>query len=447
LPDTLDRPAPDAAEMAGDADTHTEESEPETAKLPERDERVQSRIETDAILGRLLSKVRTLEERAVDRWGGIAWQKARAVYEAGDAAYLARDFGQAGKLYEEADQAVTPLLDQVDRVFQATLTNAGAALDAGDTAKALALFELAVAISPDHGPAKAGLARAQNLDEVLALTDQGLQHERELELDAARNAFSRATEIDPKWQVATQGLARVNETIRQMEFDSRMTEGLAALAVQDYVTARAAFRMAKELKPDSPEPADGLLQVDQGLRLGNIGALEIDARAMEEGEQWQQAADAYQQILELDNNLTFANDGLRRSKEMIALHDKVEAFINDPDSLSQDRKMAEATKLVVNITRMPTLGPRLAADRDELSRLLKRAATPLTVRIVSDEMTNVSIYKVAKLGTFDSVEVSLRPGTYVAVGSRPGYRDVRTEFRVAPEIEMDAVVVRCEEQI
>ena len=47
---------------------------------------------------------------------------------------------------------------------------------------------------------------------------------------------------------------------------------------------------------------------------------------------------------------------------------------------------------------------------------------------------------------FDDVR-KLRPGTYVAVGSRAGSRDVRVEFRVAPEIEQVPVVVRCEEEI
>jgi hypothetical protein len=51
------------------------------------------------------------------------------------------------------------------------------------------------------------------------------------------------------------------------------------------------------------------------------------------------------------------------------------------------------------------------------------------------------------LGNFTSKELSLRPGTYVAVGVRPGYRDVRQEFRVAPEVDMQPVVVRCEEAI
>ena len=103
--------------------------------------------------------------------------------------------------------------------------------------------------------------------------------------------------------------------------------------------------------------------------------------------------------------------------------------------------------LVVNITTRQEVGPRLGEQRDELSRLLKRAATALTVPMVSDNVTQVTIYKVGRLGNFMRKEVSLRPGTYVAIGSRPGYRDVRLEFRVAPEIDMQPVVVQCEEQI
>jgi hypothetical protein len=69
------------------------------------------------------------------------------------------------------------------------------------------------------------------------------------------------------------------------------------------------------------------------------------------------------------------------------------------------------------------------------------------VQLVSDNATDVSIYKIGKLGSFQSRALKLRPGTYVAVGSRAGYRDVRLEFRVAPELESEPVVVRCEEKI
>ncbi len=129
------------------------------------------------------------------------------------------------------------------------------------------------------------------------------------------------------------------------------------------------------------------------------------------------------------------------------LHDTLDDYISDPDKLSLPSTMQKATTLVVDITRMGDIGPRLASQRDELSQLLKRAATPVPVALVSDNLTQVSVYKVGILGRFTNTELALRPGTYVAVGVRPGFRDVRLEFRVAPEIEMQPVVVRCEEPI
>jgi aconitase B len=189
------------------------------------------------------------------------------------------------------------------------------------------------------------------------------------------------------------------------------------------------------------------LQIDQATRLDDIAALEHEAANLAGTEQWDAAVETYGRILELDGNLDFAQQGLALAEERVKLHERLDAYLAEPDSLSADRTMQQATQLVVDITRMDDVGPRLAGQRDELARLLKRAATPLTVTLVSDAMTNVSIYKVGKLGAFAQTELELRPGTYVAVGSRPGYRDVRLEFRVAPEIEMEPVVVQCEEPI
>ena len=415
--------------------------------LSGRDQRVQDRASTEEILGELLAKMDTLESRAVQRWGGMRFARAQAVYAEGDAAYLDRDYAAASQKYREAIDIVEPLLDEVDRVFEATYAEARAALEAADPVEAVRLFDLAAAISPGHRGAQEGLQRARNLDTVLSLMDQGLAHENDLELQAARRSFERAAELDPAWEPAQAALERVRATITQMEFDQRMTEGLTALAESDYPGARAAFRMAEKLKPGSPEPADGLLQVDQGLRLQEIAALERKAMEHEQAEAWSDASQTYERILELDSNLAFAQDGLSRTRQMEALHETLQGYIEEPDTLSRPSTMQAATALLLDITRMDNIGPRLADRRDELSRLLKRAATPLTVTLVSDNRTDVSIYKVGKLGSFDEHQLRLRPGTYVAVGVRPGYRDVRLEFRVAPEIDMEPIVVRCEEPI
>ena len=415
--------------------------------LSGRDARVRARAETEVVLGELLSMMETLERRAVQRWGGLQFKKAQALYAEGDAAYLARDYEIASEKYGAAIAILEPLLDEVNQVFATTFADAKVALENADAVEALRLFDLAVAISPSHAAAQAGYARAKNLETVLSLTDQGFEFEQHLELEAARESFAKAAEIDPEWEPAQTGLERVLATIKQMEFDQRMTEGLTALSERDYPGARAAFRMAQKLKPESREPADGLLQVDQGIRLDRIGALERQAQSEEQHERWEAAVDTYQTVLEIDSDLLFAKQGLDRARQMSALHAQLDEYIADPDSLSAPATMSRATGLVVDITRMPTIGPRLSGQRDELSRLLKRAATPLTVQLVSDNTTNVAIYKVGKLGSFETRELDLRPGTYVAVGSRPGYRDVRLEFRVAPEIDLQPIVIRCEEAI
>jgi hypothetical protein len=189
------------------------------------------------------------------------------------------------------------------------------------------------------------------------------------------------------------------------------------------------------------------MQVDQGLRLERIARLERQAASEQAAEEWEAAIESYETILEIDPNLSFAQEGLAHAQQMTALHGQLAEFIAEPDKLSAQGTMNRATRLVVEITRMGDIGPRLADERDQLSRLLKRAATPIPVRLVSDNLTDVSIYKVGKLGNFETRELNLRPGTYVATGSRPGYRDVRLEFRVAPENPLEPIVVRCEETI
>ena len=385
--------------------------------------------------------------RAVDRWGGQPYLDAVDTYAQGDAAYLSRNYAQAGDRYREALLLLDPLFDRIDEVFAETLAAAKDAFAVPNPSEAVRLFDLAVAITPGHREAAAGLARALNLESVLNLTAQGVRFEKDIDLDAAKLAFEKALELDALWEPAVAGLARVRIAVKQMSFDMRMTEGLDALGVDDFASARAAFNAAAVLDPTSRQPADGLLQVDQGIRLANIRRLEQEARSLDEDEQWETSVAVYKEILGIDADLQFAKEGLQYANSRAALHNRLQALIDDPDTLSDQVSVQNATRMLLEVARVSPMGPRLEEQKIELSRLLKRAATPLKVQLISDNATNVAIFKVGKFGSFSMQELELRPGVYVAVGNRPGYRDVRLEFRVAPEIEMKPIVIQCEEQI
>lgn len=402
---------------------------------------------TDAALGTLLSRLERLRYRAIDRWGGQPYLDAVDMYAQGDAKYLSRNYALAGERYREATRMLDPFFDRIDEVFAETLAAAKEAFAAEDPSEAIRLFDLAAAITPGHREAEAGLKRALSLESVLNLIAQGAQFEKDLELDAAKLAFEKALEFDVLWEPAAAGLERVRIAIKQMSFDMRMTEGLDALAAADFASARAAFNAAGILDPASRQPADGLLQVDQGIRLANIQRLEREVIALDEDEQWEAAVAVYKEILGIDSDLQFAKQGLANATSRSTLHKRLQALIDDPDTLSDQVNMRTATRLLLDVARITPKGPRLEDQKIELSRLLKRAATPLKVQLISDNVTEVAIFRVGRFGTFSARELELRPGVYVAVGNRPGYRDVRLEFRVAPEIEMKPIVIQCEEQI
>jgi len=402
---------------------------------------------TDDALGDLLSQLERLRYRAIDRWGGQPYLDAVDVYNEGDQAYVDRNYRLAGEKYRQAIRMLEPFFDRIDDVFEETLAQARDAFERQDAPEAVRFYDLAVSITPGNREAEAGLARAQNLDSVLALMEQGRRYENDLELNAAKLAFEKALEIDALWEPAAVALERVGIAINNLSFAQRMTEGFDALYSGDFDTARAAFAAAKLLDPDSPEPEDGLLQLDQEMRLADIRRLEAEANALDDAEEWERSITVYEDILKIDADLQFAQQGLSRARSRAALHAQLQAYIDDPDDLSDQANMQSATKLLLDIARIDPMGPRLEDQKSELSRLLKRAATPLPVELVSDNATEVSVFKVGRFGTFANQRLELLPGNYVAVGIRPGYRDVRVEFRVAPEIDMMPIVVQCEEPI
>ena len=92
-------------------------------------------------------------------------------------------------------------------------------------------------------------------------------------------------------------------------------------------------------------------------------------------------------------------------------------------------------------------GPRLQQQINDMSSLIRTASIPAEVILRSDNETSVVIYRVGKFGRFLEKKLSLLPGAYTLVGSRPGFRDVRKDLKVQAGNNGIIVDIRCEEPI
>ncbi len=439
------------------ADQQSEEPVAETPVevLPEEpqgpvftaEELAAQRERAEELLAELLAQQARLDGLAVAAWGEDAWEEYQQLSRAGDDAYLADAFQNAVPAYVRALEIGEQLLGRSAEIIAAALGAGNAALDVGHAGVAREQFELVLGIEADNTTAQAGLERAESLPEVLVLVQQGTELERQGELGEAAQAFREALGLDPLWAPARSALAAVTARIANLRFETLMSQGLAALAEEDFTDAHELFGEARSLRPDSSEAIDGQTQAEQGQKLDQIALVEARAFAFERRELWEQAIQLYRDLLATDASLAFAQAGLGRSVLRADLEAKILNLIDKPTLLFDDRVLADAGALLSDARNVEDAGPRLEEQIADLDRLVVLASTPGTVQIHSDELTNVTLFRVRPLGVFAVTEVKIRPGNYTAVGSRNGYRDVRVTFTVLPGRELAPVEVRCVEPI
>ncbi len=423
---------------------------PVATEVPGLDPELLAQLEATAEqrLAQLLTQQGELEALAVARWGGADWSRHLELAREGDDAFLAQAYEQAVPKYDAALALGEQLKDRATDILSSALTAGEAALVAGDAQQAGEQFDLALAIQADNAAALTGAARAANLNQVLQLMAEGRAAEAADRFSEAIATYDRVLELDRDWQPAREARLAVQQRLARANFDAAMSAGLTALSSQDFDAAAEAFQRALGLRPGAQEALDGLEQADQGKRLNRIALARVRAAAFERQELWDEAMGQYRAALALDPTVSFAQEGLARASARSDLEKKLLNLIERPRLLFSDQVLADARTLITEaraVTNEP--GPRLKEQVVKLSALVTQASTPIAVRLFSDNLTEVTVYRVGELGTFDVRDLKLRPGRYTLVGSRDGYRDVREILEIMPGAVPDPVTVQCVDRI
>ena len=271
--------------------------------------------------------------------------------------------------------------------------------------------------------------------------------ERTGQTAAAQASYRKALALDPDAVAARNALARLDAQASGNAFGAAIADALAALARNDYASARAAYERAGRIRPGATEVKEGLEQVERALGGRSIDAHLDAARKAEREERWGDALVEYRQALKIDAKLLTAQQGVERAEPNAMLYAELDSYLERPEKVFSSDVRGAARATLNRASAVPDPGPVLSRKARELQNLVAAAETPVRIAIASDNQTEVTIYRVGKLGTFERKDMELLPGRYTAVGTRNGFRDVRREFTIMPGREPPSLVVRCEEQI
>ena len=414
---------------------------------PEEPKIEQAGAKAEQLLGEWLRLQARAEAENIAAWGADRYPDILAEAAKGDRMYQENLYAGAQAAYQNSIRDLSDLFASKEDRLRLALENGEHALAEHNSEAAADHFDMALIIDPNNEQASRGLERARNIEQVLALYHQGLDLERQESLTAAQKILQEATIIDSVFVPAREALIRVENRMQELAFQEVMSRTLDALNNNETVEARKSLAEAARLRPADASVKDAGLRLAAMEKSQQLAQLQDNAEKLAAEERWGETLQIYDKALAIDPHFAFAESGRKIVQQRFELDRQAQDIISRPDRLQESGPMQEAETVLLRLKSIENPGPRLQKQINELDSLIRTASIPAEVILHSDNETTVVIYRVGKFGHFLKKSVSLLPGSYIVVGSRPGFRDVRKTLKVQAGIGQIIIDIRCEEPI
>ena len=380
------------------------------------------------VLQSLLETQSRLESRGVDHWAADDFLSASAVALEGDALYRAQDFEAAEALYQQALDSLNELEARLSDEINSRLALLLDAIESGDEATAGAIAPLLSQMAPDSDAVFDAVERVPLMPAITELETAAKASFEQGQLSTAVSQVDEALGLDPAHQRLAKVARQYKSALTQQRFEDAMTKGFALLSDNDFTGARASFQSARNILPAADGPKAALAQLEEAETLSRLNDLLSQAADLAAKEQWAKAVEVLEAALTIDPSLVEASDGLDQARPLAELFAKLDTIVEKQARLVDPVVLSEA---------------QLSLSEAEAALAANAQTSPVLKDKVAAEIT---IKRVARLGTVSSRTVSLRPGQYQFLGSRDGYRDVLVTASINATSD-NRIDVRCEEAI
>jgi hypothetical protein len=413
-------------------------------------EKTQYRQNSQKLLAEIIMLRDGLTSQSIEQWADFEFRSALSLITAGDEQYGYGNYSESMSSFNQAlEQLKTLQILGEEKYQQALITGTNAIENAaiGDPAIASAAATLAMAIDASDSRSIALNQRATALPQLIEALQNADQQLAIKQLEKASSYYQQAVAIDGKHKKAADGLVATQRAITEQSFRRAMSRGFTALEQNRFPQATDAFNQAGNIYPGRQAVIQALSQVETQQSQLLVSQQMQQAGDLERQEQWQQALGIYQSLLQTDPSLTQAKVKTIPVTVRATLHNQLQAALADPLKLSNANAYQKGRRLLKDARGIANPGPVLSQQVADLDRYLTQSTIPVPVVLLSDSLTEVTLFRVAKLGTFEQTSVQLKPGHYIAAGSRNGYRDVRVEFTITGEPMEEPILVSCNEAI
>jgi len=318
------------------------------------------------------------------------------------------------------------------------------ALSQGDKETARKSFNAALEKAPGNEAATQGLKRAENIDRVYALLQQGEKLEKEARFADAAEAYRKAFALDAFSAAAQEGQSRAARLEKETKFAAAKAAAEAALAAKDWAKAITELQNALKVYPQKADVQAQLKSARENAHRESVQKALAKGFAYEKAYQWREAREAYNETLQLEPEQAEAKEGYTRVGTVIRALLQYEKYIEAAEQLANKADFQGAIR---RFNEAMAVKPSYLTNSDRVQQLHQMLITqnqPVDVTFKSDGKTHVSISNFRPPQMIeDTITIKIPPGDYEVIGRRKGYRDVHMLLQVRNGTPPPTVTVVC----
>ncbi len=336
---------------------------------------------------------------------------------------------------------------QQEEAFELSMSVAREAYESGDVDRAESAIASAEILRPDLDEVQHWKKRIQQLPLLVQAQNDAENARNAGQLQDEREALMRILALTPENSAAAKRADEITLQINDQKFKRLIGKGYEAIGHGDSAAAGTALAEARKLRPSSVELPKLQQQISDLDRRQAI-TQHLDAARQESAQDnWSRALSYYRRVLTLDSTHPEASEGQGLATAILTAQQGLNDFLAHPDRLSSPNIAAAAHAAVEAAKVWRTSSPRLDTAIDVLEDSVAKWQTPVPVRVLSDNETDIHIRGVGKIGKTTERIIEILPGKYLFEGKRKNFRSVLVEVHItSDQTTLAEVTVICHER-
>ena len=339
------------------------------------------------------------------------------------------------------------VIDESDKILRDNIEKATLFLSDDLYREAKLYIEKALVVAPQSTKAQVLQQDIEKLQQILPFLNKANAARAENNLLNESNSLEQVLKINSKRPVETKRLELLKKIIKTNNFDNHISLGFSKIEKHEMKEARYHYQKAEKIYPERLELKALLEQILVEEKLYRTGQALKQAEQATREDNWPQAKAKFEKAKKNMPSNEEAIKGIKLAKEILRLQSVLAQYEKSPYRLTDNGVLNEAKKILEYASHFSEHSSRLRKKINKLNEIIATFNQLISVKVTSDNMTDIQVRGIGRLGRIHNKTIELKPGYYTFEGTRNGFKSKLLQVLIPYNKSNYSVRIICDEPI